>query len=806
MPLSGQRFITGILLLSGVLALVGLTAGQAAERSDKAVVIVQALSLEGKPVADVKLTLQERAGFTSQVSRQWSGTTGKNGQCRIEILDAAPHGMPGITVEAPEGSGLAVCRTGPREQIQLSPGTSATINVLLAPANCCLGGTVTNTAGRGIAGATVTASLGAGFARLLTRSALTDAQGRYRIEGLCPGRYTISSVTPPDGANAIGLQTWRPSGVRMILVADEKTAKADFRLAIGGRIVGRVLDESGKPVAGATVKSSLDEATAEGPNFYTQTPTTKAVTDQDGGYILGGLPKETYRVSVSAPKDRTLASAVLRGIDVPQEGDVKVQDITLEAAGTLVCEVVDPAGKVVPGARVTLGGQDPEKQLSLLTDELGHCSFEGLQTGSYWGTVQPATGSTLPPMKFADAPVLSGLSAVRRIMLTEGARIEGVVLGPEEKPVPGARVVLANHGGVQGTIETRADASGKFSFAGVEIPSPAEGLPAAHTQPRLSASGSGDLLTIGSASIACPPLSAGRTATVKISLPLAAGVTGLVTAPDGKPVAECKVMIGKTTRGARIGHGQATTDSRGVYRLGGLPAGQWSVTVAPPRNSSYQGTASREENFSAGKVVTMNLKLQRGHPLTGRVVDDSGQPVAGAEVILSSRGPSLPWAMWDHRGATAWSGPDGSFRVDGLFPGTYEVGCDLLNPLMAAERPQCTIQPGAANTVQIRAHLMGGISGELRNADGSVFKAAPRTLLMLALYAGEDRKRPVSQAYLDAAGAFEFASVKPGTYTLVVTTSQPGQPGSLTTLVQKEVTIKPGKQDRVDLQLPAMRK
>lgn len=108
--------------------------------------------------------------------------------------------------------------------------------------------------------------------------ALTDAEGKFTIMQVPAGSYAVAvektGYQPPLQFNAPALQ--------LKLDAAEKKEGVKLKLTPGGSISGRVLDSTGEPVEGASVRVS--------PN------TPGAVTDAKGRFRIGGLRPGKYRV------------------------------------------------------------------------------------------------------------------------------------------------------------------------------------------------------------------------------------------------------------------------------------------------------------------------------------------------------------------------------------------------------------------------------------------------------------------------------------------------------------------------------
>lgn len=117
------------------------------------------------------------------------------------------------------------------------------------------------------------------------RSLTFGPQPAFEIENVPPGRCRLRAV-------AGGLA---PSEEQSVDVVDGPTGPVDLELSTGGRLTGRVVDaETGSPLQAARVE--LDGQVA-GDELVAR---IEAVTSQDGTFELGGLPRRTVGVVVSA--------------------------------------------------------------------------------------------------------------------------------------------------------------------------------------------------------------------------------------------------------------------------------------------------------------------------------------------------------------------------------------------------------------------------------------------------------------------------------------------------------------------------
>jgi protocatechuate 3,4-dioxygenase beta subunit len=222
----------------------------------------------------------------------------------------------------------------------------------------------------------------------------------------------------------------------------------------------------------------------------------------------------------------------------------------------------------------------------------------------------------------------------------------------------------------------------------------------------------------------------GKTVTgIDIQLDRGATISGRVTAA-GAPVAGVNVRqesqrMPQISTSAPAG---SNTDADGFYKLDGVAEGDRLIQF----NKSGFVTAQKPVDVKAGGDVRLDVELDPGHELRGRVVDRSGHGLAGVYVDAS------PGGMRRNTNMNVTDG-DGAFAVAGLSDGKYVVTARREGMVTAeatdVDVPQTqpvtlTLDAGATITgrvsglppdqlMQVTVTGSGGMSRNQTNADGS---------------------------------------------------------------------------------------
>jgi len=127
----------------------------------------------------------------------------------------------------------------------------------------------------------------------------------------------------------------------------------------------------------------------------------------------------------------------------------------------------------------------------------------------------------------------------------------------------------------------------------------------------------------------------------------------------------------------------ALSDDQGRFQLTNLPPGEWRVTAAKGGYFTSQPGQRRPFDppapitLARGQRVSADVHLSRGGVITGRVSDETGEPLAGLRVRVYRAKMVKGYRRLEDVGAADQTDDTGAYRIFGLPPGDYYVGASL---------------------------------------------------------------------------------------------------------------------------------
>ncbi len=742
------------------------------------------LDAAGAPMKGVAvLAARSEDSWWSENSSRGTGVSDAAGRYRIEALGAGVHHLavrafPSVTEQA----GAVPVAGETRHDIRLGPRAGLRGRVL------------DGADGSPVPGAAVaidyrrSESLG-GFAEARTA---TDAAGAFLLEGLPAGPLSSFSVRaegfvpfpgpgdPPDG----GLRALEEGAAR----------EMEIRLARGARVRGTVRFADGRPVPNAWV--TLEQERPDGNGYYGETR-----ADGAGGYVLEGVPPGRARFRAGgrnghlpgmdeerAPDPDAPSPSAANWIEVPASGEV-LRDLLLvpdaRVEGRMAFADGRPAAGLTP-VLVQVGdgeGEEWEAEEGPASAADGTFVLEDMTPGAgrYFVAANGPSGrlGAGEPFVLEESTALSGVLVTVR----EPAALEGIVRGPDGKPVAGGvlRLVPRRYDeegswmwerGLDGALRRPLAAGGSFRVEGL---GPGPWTPVASAPGCLDSRG--ESVDLGEGEVR---------GGIIIDLEAERFLAGRVTDPGGRPVAGAEVtatpepeevpgMDGeegqeeirallrrRVLRRASGGDpARVLTDAAGAFRIGGLGEGRHAVLARA------KGFAPGEAKAEAGDLQVA-LSLLPGVSLRGRAVEEGSTiPVPGLTVGLSARRVEGP----EPEDGMTTTGPDGTFLFDGLPAGSYDVALSDPSQRWVAKTVRRIPAGGKEVVIEVVRGLV--LAGRAVAADGSPLD----TTGLMVRTTGKDGNTHWEN--LGADGSFRREGLPPGRVTVTVGPMGWGEEGAV---------------------------
>ena len=275
-------------------------------------------------------------------------------------------------------------------------------------------------------------------------------------------------------------------------------------------------------------------------------------------------------------------------------------------------------------------------------------------------------------------------------------------------------------------------------------------------------------------------------------------VRGRVVAADtGLPLRRATIALRSVSQ--KEGGQSAETDAEGAFVFAAVPKGRYRLTASKTRyvdhalGAGAPGRPGRAFELADGqKLEGLTIRLSLAGVITGRVLDDAGEPVANATVMAMRQRrtngvPRLTQTM--HARSTD---DTGAYRLFGLPPGLYFLSVrpghgaprahdlvDTSGTALTATYYPSTPVASEAQAVDVVAGVdafadvtlvptrVASVSGEVVDAAGRPARIGFVQLVPAGHEEGADASGGL-HGVMREGGAFTLSSVPPGDYTLGV--------------------------------------
>jgi protocatechuate 3,4-dioxygenase beta subunit len=467
-----------------------------------------------------------------------------------------------------------------------------------------------------------------GYVRLIAwnggrRSGTIEEDGSFEVRGVDPGSWLINIDAPPFievAARELEVEV----DVEELLLAVRR----------GARISGEVLDDEGNPAAASIALYH---------GGWGRAPTEQA----PGRFAYDGLRPGRYRLTASATGARGRATAEL-DLAVGEE-DIHGLELVLRSrrVSSVRGRLVDADGHPIAGGHASIVGMTSDSHGS--AD--GSFVIEGTEPGIYTlvperiglGEMKKPDGSSAR----VEFEVVDGEDILMEIVVeTSDQRIEGRIVDAEGEPFPNVLVAVARE------TEDRDEYEDALSIArndeSVAVPTNEHGRFAIESLAR------GTYTLVAYRPEGEELIATGVRTDQRVTLMLDAPGTLSGRVKGATTFELC------ARRPPQFDRVETVMSRNGSWTIDGLSPGKWSLQII-----AAQSSASLTVIVRSGRTTDIGtIALEPFGIVRGRVIDESGTPLAGAEVVALSTHPRTIHGETDAGGWYEIEVPAGWVHVD----------------------------------------------------------------------------------------------------------------------------------------------
>ena len=540
------------------------------------------------------------------------------------------------------------------------------------------------------------------FGERARHRAISGADGRFRMAGLRPGAWDLDARAPK--------RTSQSPTLVGIGVAEQVT---DVEILIGASPVirGVVVDDQGTPVPEIDVTAFGAGGSGE-----------RATSDAKGAFEIEGLVPGNYmllaRSDAYLPAGTTKVTLESKDLDNVKVTVTKGLRVKGHVEPRQICDVE------LEMSEATMMGGPFQMFTPQATGADGEFDLGPAKPGAYDIRARCQSGAQ------GSVAVKTPTAADVVVEVKPGASIAGKVVDGKGQPVVGVAVSAAQVGGTERTMIVN-------------------GMMVSGVQARTNGKGEFELRGLGAGQYRLRVLDRGRPLPTKTETKVTLGATekktgitlaierpdgvirGVVTGPDGKPLADAWVSIHQSMEdllggidaargesrmvaiesrddgsGESADYAPVLTDASGKFELTNLPRVPWTV-IAEAQAGKVRGRATKVVPDASITIQAVGLTELKG---TVRV-SGGGAPSSFA---VELDGPT--------RAQRAFATADGSFSFSRVDPGDYTV---TVTSTAGNGKAAVKVQAGQAATVTIDLAANATVIGKLVDAAGKPLGGLP---------------------------------------------------------------------------------